>query len=481
VRALAWIDRHSVPQAGIAQTDRRPQPYPEVTGYLIPTLIQMGERERALSYACWLTRVQSPEGWIPGPDGRAYTFDTGQALKGFLACLDWMPDLAANIRRAADWIVSQVRSTGEVTTPHLDGWTFPDGSVIPPEIQVNILPPLGEAGKRLGELRYLRACDQGVAFYMMKPDLVQFATLSHFHAYVLEGLADLGLFDLARQGMEQVKSHQRKDGAVPARPGIRWVCVPALAQYAVIWYRLGDREPADRAMRFLERVQSKSGGFHGSVGFGATYSADEEVSWAIKYFLDAYYWRTKAAFNAEAHIHPATIANDDGRIEAILQGLRPRPGDKILDAGCGKGRIAAALMARATGLEITGVDLSEEMLCYVPREIATRCGSLLNLPFPDGAFDGAYCVEALEHVGNHQGAVRELCRVVRPGGRVVIVDKDARKLGAIRLAPGEQWFQRQDVSRWLSEHCVEVRVLDISPVNGHTSEGLFVAWAGRRK
>ena len=280
--------------------------------------------------------------------------------------------------------------------------------------------------------------------------------------------------------MEQVKSHQRRDGAVPAGPDLRWVCVPAVAQYAVIWYRLGDREPADRSMRFLESVQSKSGGFRGSVGFGATYSADEEVSWAVKYFLDAYHWRTRAAFNAEAYLHPATIEKDDGRIEAILQGLRPKPGDKVLDAGCGKGRIAAALVARARGLEVTGVDLSEEMLRHVPREIPTRCGSLLNLPFPDGAFDGAYCVEALEHVGNPQGSVRELCRVVRPGGRVVIVDKDARKLGMVPLSRGEQWFERENVSRWLSEHCVEVQVMDIPRVDGHRADGLFVAWTGRR-
>ncbi len=140
-----------------------------------------------------------------------------------------------------------------------------------------------------------------------------------------------------------------------------------------------------------------------------------------------------------------------------------------------------ALMARVPGLEVTGVDLSEEMLRHVPRGIPTHCSSLLNLPFPDGVFDGAYCVEALEHVGNPQGAVGELCRVVRPGSRVVIVDKDARKLGALRLSPGEQWFERHDVRRWLSEHCIEVQVLDISRVDGHQADSLFVAWTGRRK
>jgi len=103
----------------------------------------------------------------------------------------------------------------------------------------------------------------------------------------MEALWELGETDLARRGMADVARVQRKDGSVPAYPDVDWICSTGIAQYAVVWYRLGERARADRALRYLERIQNASGGFFGSYGKGAKYIRGAEISWAVKYYLDA--------------------------------------------------------------------------------------------------------------------------------------------------------------------------------------------------
>ena len=63
---------------------------------------------------------------------------------------------------------------------------------------------------------------------------------------------------------------------------------------------------------------------------------------------------------------------------------------------------------------------------------------------------------------------------------MVIVDKGVRALGALRLAPGEQWFERDAVKRWLLEHCSDVSAVDITRVDGAVAPPLLVAWMGER-
>jgi malonyl-CoA O-methyltransferase len=108
---------------------------------------------------------------------------------------------------------------------------------------------------------------------------------------VMEALCELGEFDLARTGMADVEKLQKPDGSVAAYPDVDWVCSTGLAQYAIVWYHLDKPERAERAIRYLETIQNKSGGFFGSYGKGAKYIAGGEISWGPKYFLDA--WKMK--------------------------------------------------------------------------------------------------------------------------------------------------------------------------------------------
>ncbi len=283
-RAMDWFKQNMVPGQGIIVHTKQPVAYPEVTGYFIPTLYNWGETELARSCTRWLLSIQLPEGAFPAPDGVPYTFDTGQIMRGLVAALDDMDDVEQPLRRACDWILTQVEPSGRLTTPSTELWT----GIASDLIHTYVLPPLTEAGKRLGVKAYTDAADFVLAYYKKQEDLVPFNRLSHFHAYAMEALCELGELELAARGMADVERCQRSDGAIPAYPDVTWVCSTGMAQYAIVWYTLGRKEAADRAIRYLEKIQNKSGGFFGSYGKGAQYIAGGEISWAVKYFLDAY-------------------------------------------------------------------------------------------------------------------------------------------------------------------------------------------------
>jgi demethylmenaquinone methyltransferase/2-methoxy-6-polyprenyl-1,4-benzoquinol methylase len=99
------------------------------------------------------------------------------------------------------------------------------------------------------------------------------------------------------------------------------------------------------------------------------------------------------------------------------------PGDKVLDACCGTGDLALA--ARAEGGEVTGLDFSEEMLKRARRksnEIEWVRGDMLRLPFANETFDAVTVGFGVRNVEDLDAAVRELRRVLKPGGRLAILE-----------------------------------------------------------
>jgi demethylmenaquinone methyltransferase/2-methoxy-6-polyprenyl-1,4-benzoquinol methylase len=109
-----------------------------------------------------------------------------------------------------------------------------------------------------------------------------------------------------------------------------------------------------------------------------------------------------------------------------------RPGDRVLDACCGTGELALA--ARGAGGSVTGIDFSERMLERARRkapELEWVRADLLELPFEDSSFDAATVGFGVRNLEDLEGGLRELWRVLRPGGRLGVLEI-TRPRGALR-------------------------------------------------
>jgi ubiquinone/menaquinone biosynthesis C-methylase UbiE len=177
---------------------------------------------------------------------------------------------------------------------------------------------------------------------------------------------------------------------------------------------------------------------------------------------------------------PSTIDPRIYHVQLLLEYFGDLTGRRVLDVGCGKGRFARVLRERYPQGEIWGLDIALAMLKCVPPAVRICAGSMTELPFPTGAFDAAYATESLEHAVDIPRAVAEICRVVRPGGRIVIIDKNAQQWGRLDTPDWEKWFHRKELERLLARHCRQVSSRFISYWEDVAPDGLFLAWLAER-
>ena len=193
--------------------------------------------------------------------------------------------------------------------------------------------------------------------------------------------------------------------------------------------------------------------------------------------------RIQASFDEasrnEEHF-PSTIDSRIYHVKLIRDYLGDLRGKRVLDVGCGKGRFARVFHEQQPEAELWGLDISEEMLRFVPPGIQTRAGSMTELPFDDASFDHAYATESLEHAVEIEKAVSEICRVVKPGGRIVVIDKNAEHWGKLETPEWEKWFTKRELEKLFARHCRKVQSRYISYWEDVEPDGLFIAWMAEK-
>jgi len=125
------------------------------------------------------------------------------------------------------------------------------------------------------------------------------------------------------------------------------------------------------------------------------------------------------------------------RLETMLEKAAFPVKGIVLDAGGGTGRVAALLREYADAVIVA--DPSFGMLRQADRSsVELACSNSEALPFPDATFARIIMVDALHHVLHQGDTARELYRVLKPGGRIVIEEPDIRLLGVKMIALGEK-------------------------------------------
>jgi len=119
------------------------------------------------------------------------------------------------------------------------------------------------------------------------------------------------------------------------------------------------------------------------------------------------------------------------RVVADVTGAGLPDGARVLDAGTGPGRVPLAIAAAAPLLRVEGIDLSEEMIDHArrlatetatPARISFTVADVADLNYPDGRFDLIISTLSQHHWADRRSAMRELLRVLKPGGQIWIYD-----------------------------------------------------------
>ena len=153
--------------------------------------------------------------------------------------------------------------------------------------------------------------------------------------------------------------------------------------------------------------------------------------------------------------------------DAIIEAVGECAPRRVLEVGCGPGELAERI-ATELGAEVVAIDIAVRMVeLACSRGVDARVGDVQELPFAEGEFDCAVAAWMLFHVPDLDLGVRELARVLRPGGRLVAATNGARHLEELWSLVGEPGmssllsFRRETGAAVLEPHFARVERRDV--------------------
>ena len=129
-----------------------------------------------------------------------------------------------------------MNSEGRLISPLKDAWG--DGKTYSELIHTYCISPIKDAGRLLNRDDYITKAKMIEDYYTTNclEQILNFDLLSHFYAYVMEAMLDIGRIDIAREAMNKVAILQKESGAVPAYNNVDWVCSTGLFQLAIVLF-----------------------------------------------------------------------------------------------------------------------------------------------------------------------------------------------------------------------------------------------------
>lgn len=418
--AVHWFENNSTDECVYISSKQR-IPYYEVSGYYIPTLKSLGFTEKAKKFCNYLCDHQNSDGsWGLGGDG--YVFDTAQVIDG----LSEFPGYTKEIAKAHDWILSKYKN-GKFYDPNLG---HPE---IPESFNYRVLWPLKKAGFDISHF----------SEFMANSGPYEFISNAHFYGYVFEGMARLGM-DVS----PFIKIAKSFDGKIPAKKEmVNEYCFTGLSQFALSLFLSGMPKLGMQMLEFVSGFQNESGGFYGGTP-GSGYFIDEEPSWAVKFYIDAFLESSRASFVDSSDTR---MLDFEGSVDPRFFFVKSRveAAHKVLDVGCGGGRYINNL-----DCDRYACDLVQSQSVNAKFSI----GSCYDLPYNDDFFDVVICCECLEHAIFKENAIKQMLRVVKPGGRLLIIDKDVKEQADYQypLHYGEEWVDFDVIKRMPGSSVMEL-------------------------
>jgi ubiquinone/menaquinone biosynthesis C-methylase UbiE len=192
---------------------------------------------------------------------------------------------------------------------------------------------------------------------------------------------------------------------------------------------------------------------------------------------------------------------DETVADSVLKASEVRPGNTVVDVGCGTGFLTrqAAMQMQGKG-RLVGVDLSSSMLemakdklnkLALPASVEFRAGDAEKIPIQDDFADAVVGNMILHHCPNPKRAISEMIRIARDGGRIVVADLEKHNERWLREEMADRWlgFDLAKVKKWLEDAGLEDVKVELARtkccgicLHGRKAEiGIFVASGSKRK